>query len=1350
MENRKFVKILAVVFLVFGIVSQTFAYSVETHAFLTAEAVKFYNANFSEKPVTAELGNFAIDGARREDDIPRWMNHFYDPVYNRGLTDNILGTWQKSRDWAQDPANQNKPTYKVPTLIASVLTAVQQKNIEALSLATDFTWQKAIDFYVKGDTEKALFTLGHVLHLIEDAAVPEHTRNDPHPGDSPYEDYTSRFTLENPDNDLVKRLSGKDTFVFRDLNSYFDKLAEYTNSHFYSKDTIGIQSGYNLPSSIDRRFNEKNEIWFLFSNDNEFGDYHLVQEIKPSRFNYLVSNSNNFSLIDVDNLVREDYWRILSTKAVQYASGVINLFFEQAEKAKQEYELNKKQENDQLKASFIEVIREKAFDVVHEWNQAARVAASETPLIMYALPNQDNELVVATELAVEEPAIEEVIEETEDLSVEESAILENQINAAMAQVAGIRGTIDLLSEIRQENARSEAAAQASESFANSANDSPSSSGRSSSFSGGSSSNNPTAIIENSPATSTEDNSGATSTPEAEPEPEPEPEPEIPNQAPVAVFSFAPADPALGDTVEFDASSSTDADGQIISYSWNFGESGESSATSVLVSYDYSTTGTFAAVLMTTDDDGATSTATANIVIAAPRVPIADHIVISEILFDAEGSDNKKEFIELYNPTDTAIDLEDWELRYERANGNDFRLALFNHNDDQTVISSEGFLLVGLNNYDEDNFGGRIADIKRGNDLLNGQRNGDPEIIRVFLLNADEEEVENMSYDENSITTEGQSLERLAWQSGYCVISQDENEFLGHGCDRDNNEEDWRIRNEPNPQNSGNLPEPRRAPSVVNAFSTVFRAEPRPELVFSWDWSVDYNNATGTLSYEIRELDYGSSTPISLNSTATGTNQFVTEIGRDYHFSIRAVDAEGFGSATTTAQVSAPSFASAINFFRNPTATSSAYVELFYEDYPFIPQYHSYNGRPWSVTAFYLNREASGVDLGHDNWTNAGEGALTFDYQACGVSFSGPVIIWPEDSGRCAYEWGAPRRSALNWNSYLNEDNHLLMGTNANNPAFQAGDYLTVAFYSYAGDNSQALIAVDKTHYAFQEETPAHQPPVFAAGDLSFDFDESVSRLTISAPVASDPDTLAGAIVYELRIATSSEAIASTSPINAGNGYSFYAAAGYDYFFNLRAKDDFSNYADQELSGQWSYPVGEVVLDQGQSGDWSGGWGGVPNNCNYGMNPCYDSRSFQSLAFATDTVFQVANAILARGGGNDAAAIVLDVHPDSGNNPDVGIVLTSARIGNFNSAATEVSFVFDEPVNLAADQRYWLSLRVAEYAGDGNSRFHFNSFVNSLAAGGGAIADGNAAFREASTDLRINHQADKDWFLKLFR
>src|SRR3989338_4997352 len=228
------------------------AYEIGTHAFLTKEIINFYNKNFPIKPISKDLADYLIDGSRREDNVPRYFHHFYDPVNDRGLADGIY-KGQKSQDWAQNEKLQKGLVYKMtPATVASILTASQIGKVKPVFNASNFTWQKAIDFYAKGETEQALFALGHIIHLMEDASVPDHTRNDVHPpyddGGSPYENWTEKFSLENPDKDLVNRLKNKNPILLSDLNSYFDEIAKYSNNNFYSKDSI---KNYDLPKSDD-------------------------------------------------------------------------------------------------------------------------------------------------------------------------------------------------------------------------------------------------------------------------------------------------------------------------------------------------------------------------------------------------------------------------------------------------------------------------------------------------------------------------------------------------------------------------------------------------------------------------------------------------------------------------------------------------------------------------------------------------------------------------------------------------------------------------------------------------------------------------------------------------------------------------------------------------------------------------------------------------------------------------------------------------------------------------------------------------------------------------------------------
>src|SRR3989344_2766146 len=327
--------------------ARALAYGQPTHAYLTAEIFDFYNKHFPERKLPIEWKPYLMNGSRHEDEELRWMNHFYDPVYNRGLTYDPaidpafaiiqLMTWKSSREWANDSAAQEALRYKIVPALASLADTRDKAEARTEELAgitlsaleKDFTWQRAIRHYVLGDKEKAMFILGHILHLIEDASVPDHTRNDPHP-DSPYENWTLKFTSGSPDSSLKQRLASKSPIFFADLERYFDSMAIFSNNNFYSKDTIGEQSGYFEPQ-LD--YAKQDGKYFYAFKNIEGREYRLF--IYKQYFGSLIIASKKDIALNIENEERvlKDYWSFLSTKAVQHGAGVINLFFEEAERA---------------------------------------------------------------------------------------------------------------------------------------------------------------------------------------------------------------------------------------------------------------------------------------------------------------------------------------------------------------------------------------------------------------------------------------------------------------------------------------------------------------------------------------------------------------------------------------------------------------------------------------------------------------------------------------------------------------------------------------------------------------------------------------------------------------------------------------------------------------------------------------------------------------------------------------------------------------------------------------------------------------------------------------------------------
>ncbi|MFV9677446.1 MAG: PKD domain-containing protein, partial [Methanosarcinales archaeon] len=87
-----------------------------------------------------------------------------------------------------------------------------------------------------------------------------------------------------------------------------------------------------------------------------------------------------------------------------------------------------------------------------------------------------------------------------------------------------------------------------------------------------------------------------------------------NQPPVANFTYSPANPIVAQTITFNASNSTDPDGNITKYEWTFGDGHITNTTEQNITYSYASAGTFTVNLTVTDDDGATNTTTKEIVI----------------------------------------------------------------------------------------------------------------------------------------------------------------------------------------------------------------------------------------------------------------------------------------------------------------------------------------------------------------------------------------------------------------------------------------------------------------------------------------------------------------------------------------------------------------------------------------------------------------------------------------------------------------------------------------------------------------------------------------------------------------
>lgn len=105
-----------------------------------------------------------------------------------------------------------------------------------------------------------------------------------------------------------------------------------------------------------------------------------------------------------------------------------------------------------------------------------------------------------------------------------------------------------------------------------------------------------------------------------------------NAPPTAAFTFA----ATGLTEKFDGSGSTDSDGAIQSYRWNFGD-GSAAGTGATPSHSFTAAGTFQVTLTVTDDKGGTGTITKSVSVSHAAPVAAFTFQTSELAAAFSGS-----------------------------------------------------------------------------------------------------------------------------------------------------------------------------------------------------------------------------------------------------------------------------------------------------------------------------------------------------------------------------------------------------------------------------------------------------------------------------------------------------------------------------------------------------------------------------------------------------------------------------------------------------------------------------------------------------------------------------------------
>ena len=160
--------------------------------------------------------------------------------------------------------------------------------------------------------------------------------------------------------------------------------------------------------------------------------------------------------------------------------------------------------------------------------------------------------------------------------------------------------------------------------------------------------------------------------------------EIPNQPPFASFTYSPQNPVVNEAITFDGSASTDPDGEIVSYEWDFGDGNVTSTLDPVITHAYAEAGNYTVILTVTDDDGATNSTTKIITITvysptvifdtgSPANPYpsisgthtgkiipSQNITVSKLYtYPCPGTGGHTESIELYDENGSLIASGNW-------------------------------------------------------------------------------------------------------------------------------------------------------------------------------------------------------------------------------------------------------------------------------------------------------------------------------------------------------------------------------------------------------------------------------------------------------------------------------------------------------------------------------------------------------------------------------------------------------------------------------------------------------------------------------------------------------------------
>lgn len=297
-----------------------------------------------------------IETGSMDEDAPvnRCAYHFHDPLKNWSEA-GLKGIFDSSVIWAQ-----------------------KERNGQYLG---EYSWHDVRDYFyaaltaTDGDVRAQNLVMvfegiGHLMHLVQDASVPAHSRDDGHV--LPIIDTFETFVLDNFDetwlsdesrytfNDALFALTPMNSLASIPIAKLVDAdeynganpsdtcdpsnprasiigLAEYTNANFFSEDTIFQSGTYPYPgkTSVDKaQFVEDNPRSVLLQVTREYmtkisdGDTNYKLCTVPIMDDYVYDEyGNKYAWSGFDEDVYKQYAERLIPRAVSYSAGLLKYFF---------------------------------------------------------------------------------------------------------------------------------------------------------------------------------------------------------------------------------------------------------------------------------------------------------------------------------------------------------------------------------------------------------------------------------------------------------------------------------------------------------------------------------------------------------------------------------------------------------------------------------------------------------------------------------------------------------------------------------------------------------------------------------------------------------------------------------------------------------------------------------------------------------------------------------------------------------------------------------------------------------------------------------------------------------------